>query len=121
MRAGAVFLAVTALLVVPAGAMAVPDGGTVLIDRPPGFGALPFDGVNTGRVDRRATMSADGCFVVFESENDILFADDENAANNIFRLDRCSPGQPLALVSMSQSGEPAEAGSDNFGATISAD
>ena len=107
-------LVVALLLASPA------QAGTVLVDRPSGFGALPFDGVGDSEVGANA-LSSDGCFVVFSSHSDVLSATDDNAAENVFRLDLCRAGSPLAQVNTSSSGIPAEPFSDNEGATISAD
>ena len=92
----------------------------MLVDRPSGFGALPFDGVGDSKVGANA-LSSDGCFVVFSSHSDVLSATDDNAAENVFRLDLCRPGSPLAQVNTSSDGTPAEPLSDSEGATISAD
>src|SRR3954454_15124835 len=69
-------------------AAAVPAGSTTLVDRPSGFGGLPFDGANFSISGKHAT-SADGRFVVFTSLADSLLdtsADDVGV--NIYRLDR---------------------------------
>jgi hypothetical protein len=114
-------LAVTAVaLLLAAAAQAVPPGSTILVDRPSGFGALPFDGVGDSKVGANA-LSADGCFVVFSTHSDVLSPSDDDAAENIFRLDLCRPGLPLAQVNTSSDGTPAEALSDSEGATISTD
>jgi Tol biopolymer transport system component len=102
----------------PAGA--VTNGSTVLVDRPSGFGAVPFDGTNHSEVGRHA-LSANACLVVFSSRSDNLSATDDNAALNIFRLDRCSAGMPLMQVNTTGTGAPAEPGSLSLGPTISAD
>ena len=107
-------LAVVLLLASPA------QAATVLVDRPSGFGTLPFDGVGDSEVGANA-LSSDGCFVVFSSHSDVLSPADDNAAENIFRLDLCRAGSPLAQVNTSSSGAPAEPFSDSEGATISAD
>jgi Tol biopolymer transport system component len=112
------FAAAALLLAAPA--HAVPPGSTVLVDRPSGFGALPFDGIGDSRVVAGA-LSSDGCFLVFSSHSDILSPTDDNAAENLFRLDFCRPGFPLAQVNTSSSGTPAEPFSDSEDATISAD
>jgi Tol biopolymer transport system component len=116
---GALVLATAALLVLPAAASAITDGSIALIDRPSGFGALPFDGVANSSTQRHA-ISADGCFVVFESENDALFLGDENTVRNIFRKDRCSPGHPLVQVNVSATGQQPAPGAEADEATISA-
>src|SRR4051794_4893313 len=69
-------------------AAAVPAGSTTLVDRPSGFGGLPFDGANFS-ISGKHAMSADGRFVVFTSLADSLLdtsADDVGV--NIYRLDR---------------------------------
>ena len=111
---------VAGLLVLASPAKALPPGATVLVDRPSGFGALPFDGVGESEVGANA-LSSDGCFVVFSSHSDVLSATDDNAAENVFRLDLCTAGSPLTQVNTSSDGTPAEPLSDSEGATISAD
>ena len=108
------------LLLLACPARALPPGATVLVDRPSGFGALPFDGIGDSEVGPNA-LSSDGCFIAFSSHSDVLSATDDNAAENVFRLDLCSPGLPLVQVSTSSAGAPAEPISDSEGATISAD
>jgi Tol biopolymer transport system component len=102
----------------PASALAVPDGGIELVDRPSGFGPLPFDGINEASVDRHA-MSDNGCFVVIESDNDVLSALDDDDDGDIFRVNRCVPGHPAELVSTTPAGVPADG--DSFSPSISAD
>ena len=85
---------VAGLLVLASPAKALPPGATVLVDRPSGFGALPFDGVGESEVGANS-LSSDGCFVVFSSHADVLSATDDNAAENVFRLDLCRAGSPL--------------------------
>jgi Tol biopolymer transport system component len=111
---------VAGLLVLASPAQAVPPGATVLVDRPSGFGALPFDGIGDSEVGPNA-LSSDGCFVVFSSHSDVLSATDDNAAENVFQLDLCQAGSPLAQVNTSSDGTPAEPLSDSEGASISAD
>ena len=104
-------LAISILLALPGATLAAPDGSTGVVDRPSGFGALPFDGISGSDVGSRS-ISANGCFVVFESENDALFSGDENDSGNIFRKDRCSPGHPVEQVNVGADGtQPAAAGS----------
>src|SRR6478752_611522 len=103
-------LAISILLSLPGAALAAPDGSTGAVDRPSGFGALPFDGVSGSDVGSRTT-SANGCFVAFESENDALFSGDENDSGNIFRKDRCSPGHPVEQVNVAADGTQPAAGS----------
>ena len=79
--------AVALLLVLAAAALAAPVSSTVLVDRPTGFGALPFDGVSGASVGRHA-LSADGRYLVFSSSNDVLLSGDEDSADNVYRLDR---------------------------------
>src|SRR4051794_30561320 len=102
----------------PAPAPAAPAGSTVLIDQPTGFGALPFDGNNSSFVYQRP-LSADGRFVALVSDADALFEGDENAATNIFRLDR-ETGK-VAQVNTSAQGVPSGVGSRADEPSISAD
>ena len=106
------------VLLAPAPALAVPDGGVELVDRPTGFGELPFDGAAGAAVGPHA-ISADGCQVVMESDNDVLLALDDDRGRDIVRVDRCAPGQPAVLVSATAAGVPADGAA--FGPTISAD
>ena len=92
----------------------------MLVYRPSGFGALPFDGIGDSEVGANA-LSSDGCFVVFSSHSDVLSPTDDDAAENVFRLDLCRPGFPLTQVNTRSDGTPAEPISDSEGATISAD
>src|SRR4051794_5488082 len=103
-------LATAILLALPAAALAAPDGSIGVVDRPSGFGALPFDGISRSTIGSRS-ISANGCFVVFLSENDALFAGDENDSANIYRKDRCSPGHPVEQVNVSASGTQPAPGS----------
>src|SRR6476661_871576 len=93
-------------LISPVSALAVLNGGTELVDRPSGFGPLPFDGINEASVDRHA-FSDDGCFVVIESNNDVLSTLDDDKGDDIFRVNRCTPGHPAELVSVTKEGVPA--------------
>jgi Tol biopolymer transport system component len=102
----------------PAAAQAVPDGGVELISRPTGFGPLPFDGVSYATVGPHA-MSADGCKVAFQSNNDALSTLDDDVAGDIFVVDRCAPGQPVTLASATAGGTPADGSSHS--PSISAD
>lgn len=67
-------VAVAAAGLLTPSALAVPAGSTVLIDRPAGGGALPFDGYRYSILQSRQSMSADGNRVVFESDGDALHA-----------------------------------------------
>jgi Tol biopolymer transport system component len=107
-------------LAVAAPAAAIPLGSTALIDRPSGFGALPFDGAGSSLVDSHS-MSGNGCFVVIESSADGLVQTDDNAAGNIFRVDRCTAGNPVVQVNTASNGTPSEAGSSAFAPSISTD
>src|SRR3954452_9681513 len=108
----------TFLVALPAGA--VPTGSTVLVDRPSGFGSLPFDGANFSSVDTHA-ISGNGCFVVFESRADALLTTDENDAQNVYRVDRCTAGNPVVQVNTTSTGAQSESGSAAFNASISTD
>src|SRR3954447_7144601 len=106
------------LFALPAAAVTV--GSTVLVDRPSGFGTLPFDGAGSSQVDKHV-ISGDGCFVVFESTADSLVQTDDNAAFNVFRVDRCTAGNPLVQVNTTSAGAPSEASSAAFAPSISND
>jgi len=104
----------------PAGsAYALAPNQTVLVDRPSGNAALPYDGAGRGFVEAKG-ISSNGCFVLFVSDSDPLFDGDDNSARNIFRLSRCgTPGR--TLVNTSDTGVPAEFGTQNTTASISSD
>ena len=100
-------LALAALAVLPTAAVAdVTDGSFALVDRPSGFGALPFDGASSSNTSDHS-ISANGCYVVFASDNDDLLPSDDDAFANIYRQDRCTPGHPVSLVSAASDGTPA--------------
>src|SRR5215211_7542549 len=105
-------------LFLPGAAFAALDGGVELVDRPTGFGPLPFDGINEASVDRHA-LSLDGCRVAIESNNDVLSALDDDVGGDIFVIDRCSPGPPAILASVTAAGIPADG--DSFSPSLSAD
>ena len=98
-------IAVAALLL-PASAQALTTNQTVLVDRPSGDAPLPYDGAGRGFVEGK-NISANGCYVLFVSDSDPLFAGDDNGARNIFRYSRCG-GPALVQVNTSSSGVPAE-------------
>ena len=91
---------------------------TVLVDRPAGFGALPFDGVSGASVGTHA-LSADGRYLVFSSSNDVLLASDEDSAENVYRLDRSNG--TLVQVNVTATGGQPLAGSLSDAASVSAD
>src|SRR4051812_10682333 len=100
-------LGLTALAVLPSAAAAdVTDGSFALVDRPSGFGALPFDGALASSTTDHS-ISADGCYVVFASDNDNLLPNDDDAFTNVYRQDRCTAGHPVLLVSAASDGTPA--------------
>ena len=106
------------LLTLAAAAIAAPVSSTVLVDRPTGFGPLPFDGVSGASVGVHA-LSAEGRYVVFSSSNDVLLAGDEDTAENVYRLDRSNGA--LAQVNVTASGGQPTVGSFGEAASISAD
>ncbi len=106
------------LLLLAAAAPAAPASSTVLIDRPAGFGVLPFDGVSDASIGRHA-LSADGRYLVFSSSNDVLLAGDEDSAENVYRLDRSNG--TLAQVNLTATGGQPLADSFSEAASISAD
>ena len=99
-------------------AQAAPIGSTAIVDRPSGFGALPFDGNGDTELGSHA-VSADGRFVVFSSDADVLSPLDDNSASNIFRLDR-QTGAVAQADTTAQGGQPTP-GSGNGPASVSAD
>src|SRR4051794_18236609 len=101
-------------------ATAASAGTTTLLDRPNGFGALPYDGTRNAQLARH-TLSADGCFVVFASDADDLVATDDDAAENVYRQNLCDPGSPPRQVNTSAAGKPAAGGTFAAYPTISAD
>src|SRR5215213_7071881 len=105
-------------LIGPASAAAALNGGVELVDRPTGFGPLPFDGIDEASVDRHA-FSLDGCRLAIESSNDVLSALDDDLGGDIFVIDRCSPGHPAILATATAAGIPADG--DSFSPSISAD
>jgi Tol biopolymer transport system component len=111
-------LAVLALAAAAPAARAVPQGATVLLDRPSGFGALPFDGIASSSTSAHA-LTPDGRFVVFSSSSDALLAGDEDTASNVYRLDLTTGA--LIQVDTSASGAQPTPGSENDRASISAD
>jgi Tol biopolymer transport system component len=111
-------LVVLALACAAPVARAVPVGGTVLLDRPSGFGALPFDGIADSSVGHHA-LTPDGRFVVFSSESNALLSGDEDTATNVYRLDLTTGA--LVQVDTTGSGGQPTPGSLNLGASISAD
>jgi Tol biopolymer transport system component len=99
-------------------ARAVPLGATVLIDRPDGFGALPFDGIASSSA-REHSLTPDGRFVVFSSASNALLAGDEDTATNVYRLDLTTG--TLVQVDTTATGAQPTPGSENEDASISAD
>lgn len=113
-------LAAAAVALASQPAAALPPGSTVLVDRPPGFGALPFDGIGHSEVGPNS-LSSDLCFTVFTSGSDVLSAADEDSARNVFRLDLCHGEPTLTQVNTTVAHVPAEPGSESGGATVSTD
>jgi Tol biopolymer transport system component len=112
-------IATTAVLLAAAvPAAAAPLGAPVLVDRPTGFGALPFDGVSGASVGTHA-LSADGRFVVFTSSSDVLADGDEDTATSVFRLDRTT-GSLVQVNTTASGGQPSPL-SVSRDASISAD
>jgi hypothetical protein len=114
----ALLLPLLLLLAFAATALAAPASTTVLVDRPAGFGALPFDGVSDASIGPHA-MSADGRYVVFTSSNDVLLTGDEGSAENVYRLDRLNG--TLAQANVTASGGQPLINSFSGAASISAD
>jgi Tol biopolymer transport system component len=99
-------------------ARAVPLGGTVLVDRPSGLGALPFDGIANSFTSAH-DLTADGRFVVFSSQSNALLAGDEDSATNVYRVD-LTTGALVQVDTTATGGQPTP-GSANDLASISAD
>src|SRR5215212_408025 len=106
------------LLATTGTAAAIPAGSTALVDRPTGFGALPFDGVNFAAAGTHA-ISSDGRFVVFTSASDVLLDGDDDSGFHVYRLDR--EGGRIEQVDTTAAGAQAEPPSFTGGASISAD
>src|SRR4051812_10288854 len=119
-RWGASGAVLVVLLALAPTAGAVPAGSTVLVDRPSGDGALPFDGAGFSFLDRHA-MSQDGCYVAFSSDSDAMFAGDDDAATNVFRARVCAPHIEVEQVNTTSAGVPSHAVAAINGASISAD
>jgi len=111
-------LAALAAAAAAGSASAIPDGATVLIDRPSGFGALPFDGVATAFATPYS-VSANGRYVVFTSNNSSLLPNDDDRFFNVYRVDLQSVPRKVELVSQTKGGSPAN--SDSFSPSISSD
>ena len=99
-------------------ARAIPVGSTVLLDRPSGFGALPFDGISSSETSLH-NITADGRFVVFSSQSNALLAGDEDTAENVYRLDLTN-GKLVQVDKTSTGGQPTP-GSQSDTVSISAD
>jgi hypothetical protein len=93
-------------------------GGTVLIDRPSGFGALPFDGIAGSSVVAHS-MTPDGRYVVFTSQSNALLSGDEDSALNVYRVD-LTTGAVVQVDTTASGGQP-DPGSQNSNASISTD
>jgi hypothetical protein len=112
------FLAGLAIGAMAPSAQAIPLGATVLLDRPSGFGSLPFDGIGNTFVNP-GSLTADGRYVVFTSQSNALLSGDEDSAENVYRLDLTTGA--LVQVDTTASGGQPTPGSSNFSASISAD
>jgi hypothetical protein len=98
-------------------ARAVPIAGTVLVDRPTGFGALPFDGFAASYTTEHS-LSADGRYAVFSSASNALLTG-ETSATNVYRVD-LTTGAIVQVDTTASGGQPTP-GSESGGASISAD
>src|SRR4051794_30856653 len=88
-KTGALVLVALAAFLSPALAQAIPADSTALVDRPSGFGGLPFDGANESQ-SRPHAVSATGRYVVFASLADVLLDGDDDFGFNVYRLDRAN-------------------------------
>ncbi|HEY1833524.1 MAG TPA: hypothetical protein VGG08_03745 [Solirubrobacteraceae bacterium] len=111
-------LAVLALAAAAPEAGAIPVNGTVIVDRPSGTGALPFDGI-AGSSTSAHSLTPDGRYVVFSSSSNALLSGDEDSASNIYRLDTTTGA--LVQVDVNATGAQPTPGSRNERASISAD
>jgi Tol biopolymer transport system component len=119
MRGQGVIAAIVLLALPAAAAQALGPNATILVDRPSGNAALPYDGAGRGFIESKA-ISANGCFVLFVADSDPLFAGDDNMGRNLYRLSRCG-GPTLVQVNTSDTGIPAEGLTTNALSSISAD
>lgn len=104
----------------PAGA-APPRGQTLLLDRPSGFGPLPFDGAGPAEIGPHP-LSGDAAhrWVVFTSSADSLLGGDDDSLPHVYRLDRVSGA--VEQVDTGPGGSPfAAVPVGNGGADVSAD
>jgi Tol biopolymer transport system component len=111
-------LAVLGLAAGAPAAGAVPLGGTVIVDRPTGFGPLPFDGIASSSTSAHS-LTPDGRFVVFSSQSNALLAGDDDSATNVYRLD-LTTGTLVQVDTTAIGGQPTP-GSVSNNASISAD
>src|SRR4051794_4403549 len=110
-----------AAFLLPASALAVPDGGLELVSRPGGFGPPPTDAVQDASLGRHA-VSQDGCYAVVETSNDLLSATDDDRGTDVFRVSTgaCAGVDPTpVLASATPAGVAADRGA--FSPSISAD
>src|SRR3954452_3968480 len=111
-------IALLLALVAAAPAAAAPAGTTTLVDRPAGFGALPFDGNNETEIGPHA-LSRDERYAVITSEADALTFGAEKTGGHVFRVDRVTGGTEQ-VDTTAQGGQPS-AGTRSGDASISAD
>jgi Tol biopolymer transport system component len=111
-------LLTAALLAAAAPAGALVPGLATIVDRPDGFGPLPFDGA-TGATLGRHALSADGRYVAFSSSNDVLADGDDDTSAHVYRLDRATGA--LAQVDTASDGAQPAPFSTSDKASISAD
>ena len=112
-------LAATAALVGSAAGQHGTPGTTQLISRVSGTGPVSPGLVHQGRVSAGHTVSADGRFVVFESDSDGLSNQDDDTMTNVYVRDLQTGTTTFVSRATGANGAPAHKSSSN--AVISAD
>ena len=79
--------------------------------------SIANDGTQANASSSLASISADGRYIVFQSNADNLVSNDTNAKTDIFLYDRTT----LNITRISVASDGTEANGNNFGASISAD
>lgn len=93
-------LAIVAFALLATPAVAAPEGSTVLVDRPTGFGPLPGDGMSGADVGRDS-VSATGRYVAFSAQNDALLPPGaDRGLTHVFVRDRLTSTTTMADVSL---------------------
>jgi hypothetical protein len=99
-------------------ARAIAPGSTALVDRPTGFGALPFDGIGDASAGPHS-LTPDGHYAVFSSRSNVLVPSAQPTATNVYRVNLVT-GAVVQVDTTAGGGQP-DPGSTNSEASISAD